>query len=320
MARKFSRADYTVGWVCALPIELAAAQELLDEEHEDLRQDGDDANIYTLGRIGEHNVVLACLPAGQTGTNSAAAVAMQMKSSFRSIRFGLMVGIGGGVPSAEADVRLGDVVVSQPEKGHGGVIQYDFGKTRPGKIERTGFLNTPPRILLGAVSKLRANHDRGKSKLDTHISHLGRLPKFAREKAGVDVLFEGDYDHVEGRGCDSCDVAKRVTREGREDEDFIVHYGTIASGNQVIRDGRTRDGISSEFRGVLCFEMEAAGLMNSFPCLVVRGICDYADSHKNKHWQAYAAATAAAYAKEVLLVMPAADVAKTQTAEQATGM
>ncbi|KAL3444390.1 hypothetical protein BJX65DRAFT_310973 [Aspergillus insuetus] len=47
--------------------------------------------------------------------------------------------------------------------------------------------------------------------------------------------------------------------------------------------------------------MEAAGLMNTYPCLVIRGICDYADSHKNKAWQGYAAATAAAFAKELLL-------------------
>src|SRR6266516_3447769 len=106
------REDYTVGWVCALPVEFAAAREMLDEEYEALHHDAND-NIYTLGRICEHNVVMACLPAGQTGTNSAAAVAVQMKSVFTSIRFGLMVGIGGGVPSVE-DIRLGDVVVSRP--------------------------------------------------------------------------------------------------------------------------------------------------------------------------------------------------------------
>lgn len=55
----------------------------------------------------------------------------------------------------------------------------------------------------------------------------------------------------------------------------------------------------------MCFEMEAAGLMNDFPCLVIRGICDYADSHKNKTWQAYAAATAAACAKDILTIVPA---------------
>ena len=79
-----------------------------------------------------------------------------------------------------------------------------------------------------------------------------------------------------------------------------MHYGTIASGNQVMRSAAERDRVSAELGGVLCFEMEAAGLMNSFPCLVIRGICDYADSHKNKRWQPYAAATAACYAKELL--------------------
>ena len=59
---RFHIKDYTVGWVCALPIELAAARAILDEEHHDLPQDRNDSNIYTLGRIGEHNVVIACLP------------------------------------------------------------------------------------------------------------------------------------------------------------------------------------------------------------------------------------------------------------------
>jgi len=318
VASRSRRDHYTVGWVCALPDELTAAQEMLDEEHQDLPQNGDDANIYTLGRIGEHNVVLACLPAGLIGLAFAAAVAIQMKVTFPAIRFGLMVGIGGGVPNAEADIRLGDIVVSQPGKRHGGVVQYDFGKSTPSGFERTGFLNTPPRILLGAVTKLRSNHDRGRSNLLVYISKLGKLPKFARDRAGSDVLFEGGYDHAGGEDCTSCEDTRKVQRQTRTDGTPIVHYGTIASGNQVMRDGVTRDKISSDFGGVLCFEMEAAGLMGSFPCLVIRGICDYADSHKNKRWQAYAAGTAAAYAKELLLVIPAADVAKTQTADEAT--
>jgi len=99
-----------------------------------------------------------------------------------------------------------------------------------------------------------------------------------------------------------------VPRARRVSQEIMVHYGTVASGNQVIRDGVTRDQLNSELGGVLCFEMEAAGLMNSFPCLVIRGICDYADSHKNKKWQPYAAATAAAYAKELLSVIPVADI------------
>src|SRR5437667_4886809 len=121
-SRRLCREDYRVGWVSAVPIELAAAQFVVDEEHQNLDQDlNNDTNVYTLGRIGDHNVVIVCLPTGQIGNNSAAAVVTQMKSAFPSIRFGLMVGIGGGVPSGEADIRLGDVVVSQPCNGHGGV-------------------------------------------------------------------------------------------------------------------------------------------------------------------------------------------------------
>ncbi|KAF2137703.1 uncharacterized protein K452DRAFT_278071 [Aplosporella prunicola CBS 121167] len=319
MTYRLSREDYTVGWVCALPIELTAAQEMLDEEHNDLHQDSGDTNIYTFRRIGGHNVVIACLPAGLTGTNSAAAVAMQMRSTFRAIRFGLMVGIRGGVPSPETDVRLGDVVISQPSNGHGGVIQYDFGKSTPNGFERSGFLNTPPQILLAALAKLRANLDRGRSNLPVHISKLGKLPKFSRNQAGDDILFDGGYNHSGGNNYILCDDTRKLHREARAiDTPIGIHYGTIASGNQVMRNGATRDQISSEFGGVLCFEMEAAGLMNSFPCLVVRGICDYADSHKNKRWQPYAAGTAAAYAKELLLVMPAVDVMKTRTVAEAT--
>lgn len=64
-----------------------------------------------------------------------------------------------------------------------------------------------------------------------------------------------------------------------------------------------RDCIAKEL-GVICFEMEAAGLMDILPCLPIRGICDYSDSHKAKEWQRYAAGTAAAYARELLEGIP----------------
>lgn len=66
-----------------------------------------------------------------------------------------------------------------------------------------------------------------------------------------------------------------------------------------MKDAIRRDELAKENK-VLCFEMEAAGLMNRFPCLVVRGICDYSDSHNNKKWQKYAALAAAVYAREVI--------------------
>ena len=316
--RRLCAEDYTVGWITALPIELAAAAEMLDEEHQDLPQDPDDANLYTLGHIGEHNIVIACLPAGQPGTNSAAGVAMRMKSKFKSIRFGLMVGIGGGVPSVEADIRLGDVVVSQPHMEQGGVVQYDTGKSTRSGFVRTGSLNTPPALLLNALAKIRAIHLRRKSSLLSYLSALSHLSEFACDNAGPDFLFESTYGHIGGPACEMCSRDRLVERTSRERQQIVIHYGTIASGNQVIRDGVTRDRLSSELGGVLCFEMEAAGLMNSFPCLVIRGICDYADSHKNKRWQPYAAATASAFAKEILSVVPATEVATTRTIRSAT--
>ncbi|KAH0566342.1 hypothetical protein GP486_000248 [Trichoglossum hirsutum] len=315
MTRRLRREEYTIGWVCALPVELAAAQEMLDEEHEDLQQDENDNNIYVLGQIGRHNIVLTCLPAGQTGIGSAAAVATQLKATFKWIRFGLMVGIGGGVPGKE-DIRLGDVVVSQPYQGRGGVIQYDFGKATPSEFEKTGFLNSPPQVLLSAVAGMRANHLRQRNRLLQHVLKVQNLPGFTRDDAGPDILYEASYNHVGGDSCEACSADKVVDRQPRKSNGIVVHYGTIASGNQVVRDGTTRDRVSRDFGGVLCFEMEAAGLMDNFPCLVIRGICDYADSHKNKRWQAYAAVAAAACAKELLLVIPPIDVAKTRTVEE----
>jgi nucleoside phosphorylase len=316
MARHLRHDDYTVGWVCALSVELAAAQEMLDEEHDTPPSGAHDTNIYTCGRIGEHNVVIACLPEGQTGTNSAAAVAVQMKMVFPSTRFGLLVGIGGGVPSQEADIRLGDVVISKPHQTFGGVVQYDMGKALSSGFERTGLLNSPPTVLLNALAILRAKHMRGRHRLTEYLSKFDNLPGFPRKAAGPDLLFDAMYDHKKGAAtCKECDTRYLVDRELRRQE-LVVHYGTIASGNQVMRSGAERDRVSAELGGVLCFEMEAAGLINNFPCLVIRGICDYADSHKNKRWQPYAAATAAACAKEVLSVIPRAEVAKTHTVDQ----
>ncbi|KAF2818148.1 Pfs, NB-ARC and ankyrin domain protein [Ophiobolus disseminans] len=320
MPPRLHRKEYTVGWMCALPVELAAAKAMLDEKHEDaIRKVGDnDENVYCMGSVAGHNVVIVCLPAGHIGNNPAAAVATQMQTAFKGIRFGLMVGIGGGVPSAEADIRLGDVVVSQPEWGFGGVVQHDFGRRTPNGLKRMGSLNCPPQILLSAVSTVQANAMVSQSTLSEHLSTLERIPAFQRRRAGSDLLFKAAYNHKQGATCDQCSVESRQPRRERESgAEVTVHYGTIASGNQVIKDAAERDKVSADLGGVLCFEMEAAGLMNNFPCLVIRGICDYADTHKNYQWQAHAAGTAAAYAKELLSVILATEVMNTRRAEDA---
>ncbi|KAL2834634.1 hypothetical protein BJY01DRAFT_81615 [Aspergillus pseudoustus] len=301
---------YTVGWICALPKEMAASQAMLDETHPSLPQDRSDPNSYTLGRIGTHNVVMACLPAGVTGTISAARVAQQMRSTFKGIRFGLMVGIGGGVPGSK-DIRLGDVVIGEPCDTFGGVVQYDFGKTvEDCKFRRTGSLNRPPDVLLTAVSRLRANHYHSRPLLNDYLeAMIDRFPEsnaeFSRPDATTDLLFNCDYDHKPTNpdgSCEQCNTTEIVPRVTRTSPLPQIHYGLIASGNQIMRHGRTRESLRKDLN-VLCFEMEAAGLMDIFPCLVIRGICDYADSHKSKIWQGYAAAVAAAYAKELLGVI-----------------
>ncbi|KAK1566078.1 uncharacterized protein LY79DRAFT_112720 [Colletotrichum navitas] len=311
-AVKLSHEAYTVGWVCALPLEMAAAEAMLDDTHEPLAMNANDSNVYTFGRIGPHNIVIACLPSGQYGTNSAAVVANNMRWSFPSICIGLMVGIGGGVPG-KVDIRLGDVVVSNPTGGSSGVVQYDFGKAvHDGRFEYTGTLNKPPRSVLAAVSKLRANHETRPSQIPAILADMGwhnpYMSDYLHQSMDEDRLFQASYEHTGGDTCDDCDVSKVVERDPRPAAATPkIHYGVIASGNQVMKYAQTRDRIAKDL-GIICFEMEAAGLMDNFPCLVVRGICDYSDSHKAKRWQRYAAATAAAYAKELLLVTPHGDV------------
>ena len=328
--------DYTVGWVCALPKEQTAATAMLDQEHADLPKPQNDHNIYTLGCVGNHNVVIACLPKGEVSNNASAAVATRMTSTFPSIKFGLMVGIGGGVPPT---VRLGDVVVGTPADGFGGVVQWDLGKAEQGgTFKNTGALNNPPRALRTVLTKLETKHEMRGSMIPQYLEDLKtnwpRLAaRYTRSESLEDILFRADYNHVKkkamgGRGipdnmgedrnrdgkdeeeeeksCTFCDRTKVVRRKPR---DMLVHYGLIASGNQVIKDAAFRDKINERLGGgVLCFEMEAAGLVNDFPCIVIRGICDYADSHKNKDWQEHAAAVAAAFAKEFLSMVPVHEV------------
>jgi nucleoside phosphorylase len=115
-------------------------------------------------------------------------------------------------------------------------------------------------------------------------------------------LIEPNYNHVDYKLCEHCDVNGLIPRAPRATSHPHVHYGTIASVNMVMEDPQIRDQVGSQL-GVLCFEMEAAGLMNNLPCVVIRGISDYADPHKkgtSRRWKPYAARAAAAYAKDLL--------------------
>ncbi|KAL4804178.1 purine and uridine phosphorylase [Aspergillus unguis] len=308
--RSLTPEDYTVAWICALPLEAAAARAMLDKTHALLPQ-LNDLNAYELGELNGYNIVIAYLPNGIYGTVSAASVVSRMRLTFPRLQFGLMVGIGGGVPTKGNDIRLGDVVVSKPGGKHGGVIQYDYGNAvQGGRFEPTGILNQPPQVLLTHMSRLQAKQMTGGENLVSKIVNtvLEENPNmkqgFAPPEERTDYLFESSYHHAEkDSDCDKCDKNKLTTREPRTMETPYIHYGLIASGDKVMKDSETRDRLAKQ-HGILCFEMEAAGLINELPTLVIRGICDYCDSHKQKQWQGFAALTAAGYARLLLLAMP----------------
>ncbi|QGA21573.1 hypothetical protein EYB26_009284 [Talaromyces marneffei] len=242
---------------------------MLDDVHESLPRNPDDTNSYVLGSIKRRNIVISCLPAGQYGIVNAATVATNLKRTFPKILMTLMVGIGGGVPS-KGDIRLGDVVVGTR------IMQYDLGKiVADGKFERTAVPKVQSPLLGTALNHLRAKHELNASRIPSILQQ--KLERYIDQR-----LYPGVYDPP---------------------GTIKIHYGAIASGNQVMKHGITRDNVAREL-DIICFEMEAAGTMDIIPCLPVRGICDYSDSHKNEEWQRYAAATAAAYARELIEELP----------------
>lgn len=316
--RKLTHDDYTIGLICPLVVEQIAAMEMLDVEHERLPQASTDHNVYNLGSIAGHNVVIA--GPHQAGDNPAATVVTQMRMTFPNLRFGMLVGIGGGVPvkTDNGMIRLGHVVVSKPAGGHSGVVQYDHGKVTVGQFERISAVAPPPAVLLNAAQDLAAT--RARSREDPLEDNLKRidisirgLRRYKHPGAAQDHLYRPDYIHLQsGVSCNECgcDPSQRVQRlpDDEDDEPYIVvHRGTIASGELVVKSAILRDQLAKEY-GLLCFEMEAAGALVDFPCIIIRGISDYCDSHKNDQWHGYAAAAAAVYARQLFFHMPIDEV------------
>ena len=211
-------------------------------------------------------------------------------------------------------VRLGDVVVSAPIYDSPGLIQWDLDiSQQDNNFRRIGVLDKAPEALRTAIIKLRAQHEicGHDTRLNSILKDIrSRKPNFAskylQSERLKDVLFQADYSHVshisptadymdigedkdhndddaqqeeeEEKGgltnCQYCDKAKVMKRKPRKLKTKI-HYGFIASDNQVIKDAFRRDEINKRHGGnVLCFEMKGAGITISHPCLIIRGICD----------------------------------------------
>ncbi|THV91512.1 purine and uridine phosphorylase [Aureobasidium pullulans] len=332
------RAEFKVAIICALPSEASAVLDLFDDHYDgdgDIygRQEGD-SNAYSTGRIGKHDIVLAHM--SRMGKSSAASVASGLRSSFTGVKLALVVGVCGGVPfpSPDEPIILGDIVISHS------VVEFDFGRQYADHFQiKDGIRDTlgrPNQDIQSVLRKLEARRVRERLG-DKILQNLAKLRE-KNDKArypGVnqDRLFAPTHLHVhrEGtppRGCScpmahslndsvckkasetscdklKCDVLAMVenpTRSKRLDAETptpLVHIGTVGSASTVMKSGEDRDRFLRDCE-IIAFEMEGAGVWDNLPCIIIKGVCDYADSHKNKHWQDYAAATAASAAKAFL--------------------
>lgn len=309
LRRPDTREQFEIAIICALAIEVDAVDALFDrywdEDGPPYDKAPGDPNAYSTGAIGRHNVVLAHMPS--MGKASAASVAVNCRSSFPNIRLALVVGVCGIVPSSpDSDERiLGDVIISD------GVVQYDFGRQYPDRFERKNTLvdsfGRPNMEIRGLLAKLKAYRIRNQlqAKMIDYLAVLQHKPGYVAQYPGTsnDNLFDRAYRHVSDRKpCDECGCNGLLVQRRRLEENNpqpVVHFGLIASGDTVLKSGEDRDRIAQQ-EGVIGFEMESAGVWDNFACVVIKGACDYADSHKTKAWQQYASATAAACAKAFL--------------------
>ncbi|KAL2141557.1 hypothetical protein VTI28DRAFT_2207 [Corynascus sepedonium] len=319
--RPSSRTDFEIAVICALPIEADGVEALFDRHWDDdgfpYNKAENDTNAYSTGAIGCHNVVLAHMPG--MGKASAAMVATNCRRSFPNIKLAVVVGVCGVVPfrfggSGETtEIVLGDVVVSD------GVVHYDFGRRLPEQFVTKDTLldalvrsNTEIRALLAKLKGLRSRKML-QGKMVGYMDVLRGEPELAAVYPGVeqDRLFEATYGYVrDGMSCENCACGGKLiprARLAQGDRQPAVHFGLIASGDMVMKSGKDRDDIARE-TGVIGFEMESAGVWDTFPCVVIKGACDYADSHKTKTWQRPSVRSSSRAAYRPLLFVDRADV------------
>jgi hypothetical protein len=299
--------DYIVGILCSLDIEHAAMILFLDKEHEKLPLHKQDQNVYTLGSIDGLDVVIASPPDGTPDTIPAAVTTRDVIRSFPKIKFWLLVGTGSALPSPSHDVRLGDVVVGCLPSGHSAVTRFydpEFA------LREKTFTNLEwdaelPLALSTAVLRLESQEEHEGWGLSRDMSQTMELHPWTRELykfpgQGRDLLFQAHYQHSQpGKSCSTCDSSKLVVRRPRTHEGSVIHCGGIATSNHVLEDTSFRDFITKELRAI-CFNSEGRASMGGTAHLMIRGMADYADTHRSREWTDYAALAASAYAKRLL--------------------
>ncbi|KAL1845425.1 hypothetical protein Plec18170_009781 [Paecilomyces lecythidis] len=309
--RPQNRNGFEIAIVCALTLEADTVESLLDEIYDKFgrvygKQLGD-PNAYITGRIGQHHVVICILPG--KGKASAASAAASLRSSYTCIQLALVVGICGGFPSRDVDIKLGDIIVSDS------VIQYDFGRQYPDGFRRKrdvkdilGRPNQEIRALLNGLKGYTTRQElqnRAYDHLRTLQMKLGRNWKYPGVEHDVRLkAFDRcrhDRQDAEDEGiCLECNSgADSIGDDTLEAVKPSIYTGAIASADMVMQSAEHRNRTAQE-EGVIGFEMEGAGVWDNFPCIIIKGVCDYANIQKNKIWQDYAAATAASGAKAFL--------------------
>ncbi|KAL2787921.1 nucleoside phosphorylase domain-containing protein [Aspergillus keveii] len=277
--------DFRRAIICALTREFDAVEALFDEHYDvPAQKHHKDPNFYRTGRIGSEYVVLTCL--AEMGKGSAASAASTLQVSFPNINLALVVGICGGVPFPTEDTELimGDVIISHQ------VVKFDFGRQYPDRFEQKGsvvdILDRSNQDVRCFLSGFQTRREKQRFQ-DMHVKYLRQLEEWRYPGVEHDRLCPSSTRHadISGHPSTSC------------------HLGPIASGDTVMKSAEHRDQLARTF-GIVGFEMEGAGVCNSLSCLIIKGACDYADSHKNKVWQDYAAASAAACAKALLECLP----------------
>ncbi|KAL2802760.1 hypothetical protein BJX63DRAFT_437581 [Aspergillus granulosus] len=298
---------YTVAWIAPLEIEVQAALQMLDKVHAGGFPAGpSDDYVFHAGEICGHNTVIATFAAGQPyGTNSATSLASHVRKSFPNLWFGLLVGVAAGLPnfacSPPRDIRLGDVIVALPDGDYPAILPYGLGKQKGA----TGFallryghsLPQTKRIVGSAIGKIKAKEQVTEAVLRYYNDMANKDTKFSDPGQENDILYFPS-DHLP------------VPRQRRPDaERNRVWYGSIGSGDKLLKSSEERDKMRDEYN-LIGLEMEAAGVMTEIPVGNIRGVCDYGGERKNKDWQPYAAAMAAAFAKAVLSEIPPKSVAR----------
>ena len=288
-----SEEEPSIGFICPLYLELKAVLATFDEQLPAKRIDGID---HHYGRINNRKTVAVNFLWDDTGPGPANTSALNLLHTHPSLeRDGshcFLVGIAGGIWTPDTDVRLGDVVIA--------TRTWDW---RSGKLTQNGFVCTkyPERgseFLGTQLGKFLYRRQRLGQLLRDEITRMQERSDEADigwEFPGCkgDVLYEVEYGHVGDSTCDECDRGHARPRRPRADTLPRVHDGLVASGNAVLKDAAIRETLIKQ--RALAVEMEACGVPRTF--IVVRGISDYADSHKNDVWQPYAAATAASCAR-----------------------